>query len=81
MSNFYLAQPGQITGFIDHSGLQAFDEQPHLQLMKELLQQAFTTPRRCAVCGLPVHKGKPQGKDCLEDNATMCGVISPHERG
>ncbi len=26
--------------------VQAFDEQPHLQLLKELLTQAFATPRR-----------------------------------
>ena len=31
---------------------QAFDEQPHLQLLKEMLTQAFATPRRH-------HKSKP----------------------
>jgi len=33
-------------------GAQAFDEQPHLQLLKEMLTQAFATPRRH-------HKSKP----------------------
>ena len=32
--------------------MQAFDEQPHLQLLKELLTQTFATPRRH-------HKSKP----------------------
>jgi hypothetical protein len=34
------------------AGAQAFDEQPHLQLLKEMLMQAFATPRRH-------HKSKP----------------------